>query len=462
MTNLKVTLGAVNITEPILFSMREVSAPLAEVYSRLFNPAPASTVIFTSGPVKPINHYVDWWISNPSGQKLELLHTTEVDLSLIEEVAFKTLEFVVDRGISAESPYDPASNQTDYNNSDLVGATYIVFKPGIGPLSWNADIELIETGGFRYINGSVFESDERYSLLISTKSVFNAQVNNSGGFPNDYIDLISDRIFSASDYGKMIEADASVPVLTLTIDNMATIPEGTVFGVSNYKSGINSGVRYASISLPSGCYCMIGGKARQKIYIGKGEGAVFFKKGIELKVIEPASGWESVGRRVSQDGLPPLNGLPELGGWYVKAEYPRILEWYVEDLSPFEAVGGTDDVTPNASTRTKWVVGNLKFWAPDSGGYFDRYADPDADVDVEAGARTSGQTQADENKEHGHAAENMSRRGYPKDAGDRTTDYYFIDKGRDTGSNLKPLSISPSGGVEARPKNRTTFGYRLI
>jgi hypothetical protein len=47
---------------------------------------------------------------------------------------------------------------------------------------------------------------------------------------------------------------------------------------------------------------------------------------------------------------------------------------------------------------------------------------------------------------HDHAMENMSRRGWPKQSGDRTNDDYFIDKSQDAAAYYKPLTMSKTGG----------------
>lgn len=464
MATLKVTLGVVNITDPVLFVMREVGSPMAEVYTRLFNPPPASSTIFTTDEVNPVNHYCDWYRSNSEGDKIQLLHTTEVDVRLNKEVSFTPLEFVVNGGNTDAPSYDPEGGQNEYHNPDLVGKSYVVFRPGYGPLSWDTMIEPIDTGGFKYRDetGLVFEDLERYVLLISTVTESGSGGIAANNFPADFLEFSEDRSFDSSYYNKMLEANGSATLLTLTIDDMSLIPERTVFGVNTHQGDQS----YVVIELPNDCFAWVLGKQRQKIYIGKGEEVKFMKKGEELKIVYWDGDYRRVGERVKQDGYAPINSVPETGGWVVFDSVIRLKEWYVDELPTGELGSGTQDVTPTSDHRGKFIIGSTKLWIPDSAGLFDRATDPDGIYD--SPGRKAGAIQQDEVKSHNHNRSNDSGGDNyglvpTSTSGSKTAGSHdSTGNGQEPNVRDSPKLMTDYGGAETRPKNRATNVYRII
>lgn len=458
MGTLRVTLGIVGITDHLKFVMREVSAPLATVYSQLFAPPHNTVRIFIVPDLNPVNHYVDWYRSNADGDELELLHTTEVDVALQEEMAFTPLEFLVG-GINTGAPnYDPAADQDEYNNPDLVGLQYQVFRPGYGPLSWDNDIEELPGGGFKLLNGQIFGEGERYTLFIFKKTTFNGAGSGSKPLITDFVEITGNVTFDSSHYAKMLEANASVN-LTVDIPSIASIPEGATFGINTH----NGTQKYVTVQLSSGAYCLVGGVQRNAIYIGRDEEVLFFKKGTTLKVISWQGDFRRVGEFVKGSGIAPINSLATTGGWYLKTSYPRLFNWFINALPIGELGTGTDDVTPSDANKTKWIIGATKFWVPDSRDYFERVAP----VGVNAGVNAPGQvgnhkhfTITNEQLNSDNEPTNDKQIAYQRNNGG---DYKY-KIGASNNAAIFGLTSDPTSGsgIENYPKYRTTNEYVII
>lgn len=348
---------------------REKDSP-AEVYRSAVLTPPHIQRNVTISPVRPVMHSVELW-TTVDGVNLDVLRARcDVDASIDTKVSFTPIQFIVGAGRSAPH-YDPVADQPVWNNPDITltneGNTYnfLVFKSGYGSVDIGAHLSLLPDGhGFEWIDGTYFSADEEYTVMINELVTVPVSGGESGlSYPEDVVILPGNTVFDNTMYNKLLYAD-SVTAFNLNIADISVIPEGTKFGINTHNSTLTA----CTIQLPGGSVCYIRGFGRNSIYIGKSEIVQFIKKGLNLFLLSGGEGMCNVGQRITCDGIPPVNSLPEWGGWYLKADYPRLFYWYVNELPVGELGVGTQDVTPNAANATKWIIGSTKFWIPDTRG----------------------------------------------------------------------------------------------
>lgn len=300
----------------------------------------------------------------PGGGVLgNLRHDFWVDAALEKLKAYTVKTFQV--GLGRGTPYfDPADQGTNYINPDLVGLDYMVFKPGYGPLDWNADITPRIDGGFTFTNNQKFGQDEIYTILISnlvTQPITGGSVQ---GFPTGFVAVSADRAFDSTLYNKIIEIDTSQDILTINID-LSPIPDGTQFSINTHRHYSN--LNNAILALGVGQFCLVNGRDENIVYIGRSEEVVFFKTSQGLKVLNWDGEYRRVGEKIFTDYEPPtiVNILPFIGNWVEKVKHPRLWFWYVARLAPDQFWTGADDSTPVGDDVRRWGVGPSKIFVPD-------------------------------------------------------------------------------------------------
>lgn len=469
MAKIFVSFNIVNPSNCFLVA-REKDDPLAEVYRSDVLTTPHTQRNITIDNLNPVMHIVQLWTTADNVNLNALIGSCDIDASLSSEVAFEFIQFVVGRGNGAPE-YDPAANQDQYVNPDLDGKTYLVYKEGFGVLKWGIDIQTITGGGFEFINGNEFASDEGYTVQYSNVSSTNT-ASSGRPYPEDIVEITGNVTFGSSHYNKLLEVNAAGAgsIVTITISNLDTLPNGTIFGINTH----NGNQRYVTLQLNVGKYCLInnsvdGPQQRNSIYIGRGEEVTFIKKGSYLRLVNWDGDYRRIGQRIFCDGFQPVNTLPETGGWYTKTDYPRLFNWYIAELPGSELGTGTDDVTPDTDNITKWIVGTNKFWVPDTSGRFFRATSADNSIDL-GGPRLAGNNQADENKAHNHVSAPYDKAGVK--ASD--IDNQFTTASTDSGGASSEYRIAGmdndkwtaativSQGTESRPKNVATNVYRII
>lgn len=356
-------------TSDFLMVVRENSNLLAEVYrSDLLEP-PHSQRNITVDNLNPVMHTVQFWTTIDGTTLGELRGQCEIDASISNTTSFDFIQFIVDRGQGAPA-YDPASGQGQYVNTDLDGKDYVVFKPGFGALIWGLHIDTITGGGFEYIDGQEFSNAEEYTIMINNL-VTTSDASSGRGYPDGVVEFTGDITFGSTHYNKLLEANCAGALPVIDIPSIDAIPENTVFGINTH----NGSQRYVTLQLDSGKYCLVFGQQRNAVYIGKGEEVTFIKKGAYLRIVNWDGDYRRIGERVFTDSTPPVNSIEEGAGWLLKTDYPRLFNWYIDELNPAETVSGTDDVQPSVQDRGKWNIGATKFWVPDRRGKFNRNND---------------------------------------------------------------------------------------
>lgn len=148
------------------------------------------------------------------------------------------------------------------------------------------------------------------------------------------------------------------------------------------------------------------------------------------------------------------NTLALQGQILQRSQYPRLWQFVSSLPSNQEVISESLYFTDSVTYRSFFTTGDgsTTFRLPDERGLFERMLDGGRGLDTSRTRPYGGGYEADEFKSHNHTTDQFSRRGWPKESGDRTSNYYFIDKSRDAGF-LSTLSITSAGGNETRPKN---------
>jgi hypothetical protein len=440
-------------TADFLLIAREKEFPLAEVYrSDLLEP-PHTQRNITIINLNPVMHSVELWTTTDGTTLEELRGQCDIDASLVNTSSYDFLQFIVDRGNGAPY-YDPTSGSTQYVNPDLDGKDYLVFKPSYGPLVWGYHIAEITGGGFEFIDGQQFGADEEYTVMINNL-VTTSSTTSGRGYPEDVVEITGDIAFGSTHYNKLIEVNGSSTLVEVDISNIDTIPEGTVFGINTH----NGTQRYTVLQLPASKYCLIFGVQRNAVYVGAGEEVTFIKKGAYLRLVNWDGDYRRIGQRIECDGTAPANTLPESGGWYLHTDYPRIFNWYVDNLPPGELGAGADDITPDAGNITKWIIGATKFWVPDTRSRFVR--------NVPIG-RLAGSNQADQVGSHTHPGVSAIPTGAHGSSSSALTGAIrflvntFASGGNNTATATLTVAENIGGAAENRPVEVAANFYRVI
>jgi hypothetical protein len=377
MADAKFSIGQVNITDYLRLIVREVSNPTAEVANIVYDPPQPTSRNIVITDLNPVMHYFDFYeCTGPSDNPGTLLSTFTIDVGLINQTAIEFIEFIVDGG----NAHDPASGTITYTNTELDGADYNVTQRGIGPRSFQDEIEKVAGGGFKLLNGEKFNSLDRWFIIVALTTTTVPPIISKGLFA-DVLEITTNTTISSTHYNCLLEANASGAILTITFPSLSSIPENTMFGFNTHFGS----QRYMTIQLQSGEKIRFMGAEKNVTWLGKRETLCIIKKGSLLKVFEYNGDYLRVGEIVKSNIQLP-NSLPETGGWYNNADYPRFYTEYVSQIisGQLSAISGGNPVD-----RTKFAldtVGN-RFWVPDTGGYFERNVDPDANIDTD---RTSG------------------------------------------------------------------------
>lgn len=452
MGEIRLSIGQVNISNWLKVNVREVGNPSAIVaFHNEPPPVPATLNLLFSG-LNPVVHYVDFRESPDGTAQGTLLSTFVYDVqnqTIIAERRYYTCD--------GGGTYDPVAGDTSITDPYLNGKTvYGVFKEAFRYLvpstEWSQAGDTVSTpGATPYQTGEVITIEINYTVNQATVAGTSS--------PTDIIDVTGNITLDATHYEKLMEANGSGTILTITFPDLLTIPDGKKYWFNTHKGS----QRYLAIVFPGGGYCQVDGEPRTIIWMGKGENLEVIKKGSYLRVVQWPGDRLRVGEVVFTD-KPPLNGLAETGGWYNITDYPRYYNDYINDLDPSLLGTGTFAAgTPSGDNARKFCIdaGAGKFWQPDTGGYFNRNTDPNGDVDQDrsAGDRKSGTSQA-------HALQLPQLSGLKvikahSGAGGMIEGYFT---GTAPGSdNYDPVDLTINTSLtETRPSNVNRNAYRII
>lgn len=453
MASAKFSIGQVSITGSLRIVGREVLYPLAEVYDQIYDPPHPTVRNIVIDGLNPVMHYFDFYETTDPMVQGTLLGTFTIDVGLISTTAIEFIEFVVD-GPGADDPVNGAIN---YVNTDLDGAVYIVTQRGVGPRSWDDEITPYAGGGFTLLNGETFISQDRWFLTVA-KTIQVATNTVSRGLFIDIEEISADKTINATDYNKLLEMVGTGTIRTITFPVLSSIPEDVIFGFNTHFSTL----RYTAIQLQAGDVIRFRGEEKNIIWLGQNETLIVEKKAGKLKTLSYEGDYLRLGEKVSSD-IAPANSLPEIGGWFEFAEYPRFYYDYVAKI-PLGQLSSVSDIAAdlnNARQRFSIDSAGSHFWIPDTGGYFERNVDPNGNVDTDRTLRYTGSAQAAAVGKHDHDYDDVHGESYNGSPNSTTSgngaanQQTFSKKTKDTGTNLGTNS-------DNRPVNVAVNRFRII
>lgn len=370
MGEIRLSVGQVNISNWLKVNVREVGNPTAIVATHNEPPPVPATMNLLFSGLNDVVHYVDFRESPDGSAQGTLLSTFVYDVK--NETIIAERRYYTTDGVGA---YDPVQDDTSITDPYLVGKTvYGVFKEGFRYLV--PGTEWTQTGDtIDILAGGPLQSLEVVTIEINY--TVGASASGGASTPTDIIEVTANLTLDSSHYDKMMEANGSATILTITFPDLLTIPDGKKFWFNAHKDA----QRYIAIVFPSGGYCQVDGSARTTVWVAKGEELSIIKKGSYMRIISWSGDRNRVGQIVYGGTKEPINGIPLLGGWVPIADVPRLFNWYVNELDFTELGSGTDDIEPSADNRTKWIIGATKLWFPDHGGLFHRAKDHDGNND---------------------------------------------------------------------------------
>lgn len=367
MPSFKFAIGQVNITDYLLVVARKSTSPTSEAARQSFaGPQPTSRNIEFDNLDAAV-YYFDFRESTDGVDLGTLMGTYTVDVK--ENTILSEKRFYLTGGVRAIDPAPGADAVIDpyLDGKTVVGVFIEGFRFLVSPDYTFAEFELVSGGGVHRTDGKVFSIDE--VVMIELNYVNTSSTTNNASFPTDFILKTADFTFDSTYYNSMIEANKTGTVLKITMPAIASLPDGTKFGINTH----NISQRYVNLQFLSGEYCLVGGNQRNAVFIGRGEEAVFQKKGSYIRVVSWTGDWRRVGEKVEQD-LAPINGIQEAGGWQLFDDIARLFYWYVNALPLGQLGTATYPATPDAANKTKWIIDgvNGRFWVPDTQGMFDK------------------------------------------------------------------------------------------
>lgn len=457
--------SAPGITNKIGVKSYKTTAPLAEVgTSPEFNPPHTAQREVVLPGLDPVPHIIKVF-STPGFPVLgTLLHEFWFDVKnnrILGESVFTQ----VDRGINGDPVFgdDPPAGSNEWINPYFDQKTIKGFwRKGSSFQVPNIEWEIIPGGGIRLLGGYVFEEGEWLMAEIEYSSAVTE--NTSSSDITDIITIDSDTLLDSTYRGKAIELEGLATRLSVTLEPISAVPEKT--SLTFFCQG---GAQYQTLIKANGSDVIkFRGADVSEIVVGLGETLRLYRKGGIWRVIVEPRGYDNLLKYSDYHDKEVQNAILCDAVLRNGDDWPRIYK-RLQELPPEYVIVDNEvsdsDYTHPDNAPGMWVISgiNKDFRSPNLQNSFRRALKSFAVLgpagDSERPVNYPGGGQVSQNKRHKHSSEAISRRGYPRDSGDRTTDYYLIDKSRDSAPNHKPLTMGEEGGDEARPVNTGVFVF---
>lgn len=345
--------------------------------------------------------------------------------------------------------YTPVTGTISVPDPDLDGADYTLFKWGVGPLKKGADWQNdVVGGGWRLIDDEATTGEVYVAFFKPKISNILSSPDAIARFTSGILELTASSTISTGNFRKLfILKGAEVTTLPLAGDYP---PNVALFIASD------DGPRKQSTIITQGSDVIRANSGTiTKLYLGQREYVVLITDGTYwyLQSNSPGIFSSPTMQRGWFFDAATLNTLPATGGLYVRADYPRL---WANLLRLNTAIPGSllNEATW-ALNKTFFGSGNgaTTFRVPDMRGYFDRFMDLGAGIDVDrynsGVGGTSGHAEADAFKLHTHiwdardSNDNLGGGGYVATSNGAVGSGYSVNNTR----------VSSVGGSETRPIN---------
>lgn len=345
--------------------------------------------------------------------------------------------------------YTPTTGATQVSDAALDGKDYTVFKWGAGPLKKGVDWQNDVVGGGFSLIGMTATTGEVYT------AVFKPQISNILASPDaiarftaGIIELPASTTISVSNFRKLFVLKGA-EIVTLPL--ISEYPPNVALFISS-----DDGPRKQSTVQTQGSDVIRANSGTlTKLYLGQREYVVFINDGSDwyLQSYSPGIFASPTMQRGWFFDAATLNTLPATGGLYNRADYPRL---WANLLRLNTAIPGSllNEATWSLN-KTFFGSGNgtTNFRVPDMRGYFDRFMDLGAGIDVDRNnsgvGGKSGHAQAGAFQLHTHvwdsrdSNDNLGGGGYVATSNGSVGSGYSVNNTR----------VSSVGGTETRPIN---------
>lgn len=318
------SLGSINISDYLIVQARKVSDPSAVVEKQVFGPDPPTTQNFTFTNLDNELYFFDVYES-PDGVILaELFNTFEIDVatgSLLSEWKF----YQVDRGVDA----DPVAGDTIITDSYLDGKNVVaIIQRGLGPLK--PDDEWTRTStGIALAGSLVFNADDVYTVVINYKQAGSSSTGNNPALFSTEKTITGNTTLDSNYYNALINLNGAGTQLVVTMDHVASVPDGTMF----YFGDLEGGAQFQTKIVPQTTEAILWmGALMSEIWVGKGETLWLKKSGTRYKVVLEHGNIQQVGRRFSGTYANHWNTLVENNTLWGADDFPRLWWWIVNRL----------------------------------------------------------------------------------------------------------------------------------
>lgn len=326
MANIKLVVNPINVPNFIVIVVEYVNDLGVEVTRQDFAP-PHTQRNLTFPGLDPVMCRFFFWESSDGVALDTLLGSADIDASL----AFDFLVELYEVTVGGAGTYDPASDQNQYRNPGLLncelltpgvtpsGPAYTVSQRGVGQKLLSEITNVPDPGGFDLAGLDKFYSGDIW-FITKYSRVVAAVPASSGGWIQDVV-LITDQVttLGAGHRNREIEVSGSFDVMTLQMENLATLADKIFFVFNSHRlTG-----KYLFIDFTAGGTLWFEGQELSSFWLAAGEELAIVIKGGKARVISYTGNAGSRGR-VIFDYKNRFNTIPADGSTYTQAQVPAL------------------------------------------------------------------------------------------------------------------------------------------
>lgn len=333
MAVIKLTIGAVNITNYLIVVARKTTDPNTIAAQQAYAPedldAPVNVLLPDSGALDAGTYYVDYRESTDGETLGTLLGTFTYDATNKKPIS-ETRYYLT----NGPRDIDPEGDQTDLIDPYLDGKNITsIYKEGFRPLvppggdtESFKEYDLITGGGVKLLGGQLFNDNEVTVIEITYTLSYDDSASNAGLY--DGVVLITeDTTLGTTHRNKCLKCESVSTKLVITLEDLSTVPDGKFY----YFRSNRGSQKKVRILPATGDKILFAGVERDEVSLGLGE-SVRIEKATDIwEVVTEWKGQECVGERVTKGVKDTLNLVPEDGSLQDGDIEPRLFK-FVHDL----------------------------------------------------------------------------------------------------------------------------------
>jgi hypothetical protein len=259
MATAKFSLGSVNITDYLIVRCRKASDPIPEVTRQEFGPNPPANINLVFLDLDPEEYLFDVYESVDGVALTQFFNTYLFDVptnTMLEEWVFYT--------VNGSDPEDPAeSPNTQIVDSYLDGKNVVSFQQrGLGAL--RPTIEWTRTSTGIQLAGNVSFNDSDVFCAVINYRITGGSTGNTS--TQQEATITANITLNSSYYGKIINLNGTGTRLAVTMDSVASVPDGTEFLFVDQEGGLQLQTK---ILFQTGEYVLWNGANMPEIWVGE-------------------------------------------------------------------------------------------------------------------------------------------------------------------------------------------------